>query len=236
MTLKRVAIPSPFYSSRGGATVTTIVVHTAEGATTYQSLGAWFQNPQAQVSSHVGIDDTPNTVGEYVRRDGKAWTQANANPWSVSAELCAFAAWDNATWQSHPQMLANCAAWMAEEAAYFNIPLVILSDAQAQDPAQRGVCQHINLGAMGGGHVDCGPNFPLAQVLEMAQGNIRPEPAPPEEEPEVVIVRAPNGAASMFDGTKKIGLVSSADMQAFQSAGIKVANISQNQYDRIPNA
>ena len=170
MALSRVQIPSPNYSTRGGATVTTIVLHTAEGATTYQSLGSYFANPASGVSSHVGIDDTPGTVGEYVPRSGKAWTAANANPWAIQAELCAFAAWTAADWAAHPQMLASTAAWIAEEAAYFGIPLVALSAAQAQDPGTRGVCQHADLGAMGGGHWDCGPGFPLGQVLSMAAG------------------------------------------------------------------
>lgn len=170
MPLKRVSIPSPNYSSRGGARVTTIVLHTAEGATTYQSLGAFFQNPASGVSSHVGIDDTPGTVGEYVPRSGKSWTAASANPWSVQAELCAFAAWSAADWSAHPQMLANTAAWIAEEAAAFGIPLTLLSATQAQDPNAAGVCQHADLGAMGGGHWDCGPAFPIQQVLSMAAG------------------------------------------------------------------
>jgi hypothetical protein len=148
------------------------VLHTAEGATTYQSLGSFFANPASGVSSHVGIDDdTPDTVGEYVRRDGKAWTAANANPWAVQAELCAFADWDTATWNSHEQLLANTAAWIAEEAAHFGIPLVWLTEAQAQNPDTRGVCQHADLGSMGGGHWDCGPGFPMQQVLDMAAGH-----------------------------------------------------------------
>jgi len=181
MPLNRVPIPSPNYSSRAGATVTTIVLHTAEGATTYQSLGAFFANPASGVSSHVGIDDTPNTVGEYVQAvPGKAWTAANANPWSVQAELCAFAAWTPDQWNAHPQMLANTAAWIAEEAARFGIPIVALSPADAQNPAVRGVCQHADLGSMGGGHWDCGPGFPMATVLDMATGTApAPEPPPP---------------------------------------------------------
>src|ERR1700751_5929818 len=107
MTLKRIAYPSPNYSSRGGAAVRLIVLHTAEGATNIADLGAWFANPASGVSSHVGIDDTSNTVGEYVRRDGKAWTAANANPVAVQAELCAFAEWDAAEWDRHQEMLRN---------------------------------------------------------------------------------------------------------------------------------
>lgn len=168
MALKRVAIPSPNYSSRGGSAVRLIVLHTAEGALTYQDLGSFFANTASGVSSHVGIDDTVGTVGEYVQRSGKAWTAANANPYSVQAELCAFAEWDNAEWQRHPTMLANTAQWIAEEAAAFGIPIISLTDAQAQDGSSKGVCQHASLGSAGGGHWDCGLAFPIDQVLDMA--------------------------------------------------------------------
>ena len=49
VALRRVWIPSPNYSSRGGTAVRLIVVHTAEGATTYQSLGSFFANPSSGV-------------------------------------------------------------------------------------------------------------------------------------------------------------------------------------------
>lgn len=171
MALQRVWLPSPFWSSPRGQPVRLVVLHTAEGSTTYQSLGAWFQNPSANVSSHVGIDDTPGVVGEYVHRDdGVAWTAAAANAYSTQAELCAFAAWTPADWQAHPQMLANTAAWVAEECAHFGIPIVRLTPAQAQDGRSRGVCQHVDLGPDGGGHWDCGGDFPMDQVLAMANG------------------------------------------------------------------
>jgi hypothetical protein len=179
-----VSIPSPNYSSRGGSAVRLIVLHTAQGATTYQSLGSYFANPASQVSSHVGIDDTANTVGEYVARSGKAWTAGNANPYSIQAELCAFAEWDPATWNTHPTMLSNTAAWVAEEAAAYGIPIVKLSAAQAQDGHSRGVCQHVDLGAAGGGHWDCGPNFPIDNVIAMAKGQApSPGPTPPTPTP-----------------------------------------------------
>jgi hypothetical protein len=166
--LTRKAFPSPNYSSRGGARVRLIVVHTAEGATTIESLGSYFANPSVDASSHVGIDDKAGVIGEYVRRDGKAWTQANANPVSVSAELCGFAKWSAAEWNKHPEMLENCARWIAEEADFFDLPISKLSASQAQGTG-RGVCQHADLGAWGGGHWDCGSGFPLDSVLERAR-------------------------------------------------------------------
>jgi hypothetical protein len=143
-----------------------VVVHTAEGSTTIESLGNFFANPSAGVSSHVGIDDKENTVGVYVEREAKAWCQGDFNPIAVCAELCAFAGWGPAEWNAHPVMLENCAKWIAEECAAFNIPII-----NAVDP---GVCQHNDLGAAGGGHWDCGPDFPIGRVLEMAAGGAGP--------------------------------------------------------------
>jgi hypothetical protein len=176
MPLHRVAIPSPNYSNRGGAGVRLIVLHTAEGARTIESLGSFFANPSAGVSSHAGIDDKAGTIGVYVRRGDKAWTQGDANPVAVSAELCAFAAWDAAEWHRHEAMLENAAAWIAEESAAFGIPIRELTPAEAQGTGA-GVCQHIDLGSWGGGHVDCGPAFPLDHVLELARGGAS-APAP----------------------------------------------------------
>lgn len=166
--LTRRAIPSPNYSGRGGATVRLIVLHTAEGALTIEALGNYFANPSADVSSHVGIDDKPGLVGEYVKRADKAWTASNANPVAVQAELCAFAKWSSSEWDKHPAMLENCARWLAEEAAAFGLPLTKLTASQAQGTG-RGVCQHTDLGSWGGGHWDCGTSFPLDQVLKRAK-------------------------------------------------------------------
>ena len=175
MALRRKWIGSPNYSGRGGSSVRLIVLHTAEGATTIESLGSYFANPSSQVSSHTGIDDTDGVIGEYVHRDQKAWTAAAANPYSVQTEMCAFAAWSAAEWAGHQTMLSNCAAWIAEEAATFGIPLVKLTAAEAQGGAS-GVCQHADLGTAGGGHWDCGPGFPMDQVMQMAMGGVTPAP------------------------------------------------------------
>jgi murein L,D-transpeptidase YcbB/YkuD len=193
MSLIRIPMPSPCYSDRDSG-VRLIVLHTAEGARTIESLGNFFANGANEVSSHAGADDKPGTIGVYVERAMKSWTQANANPYCVSMEMCAFAAWSTAEWDQHPNILANTAAWIAEEAAAFNIPITRLNAGQAQGGAA-GVCQHIDLGSMGGGHVDCDygtGTFPMDRVLDMARGGA---PLPP-----VPITPAPGGAPP-FPGT-----------------------------------
>lgn len=169
MALKRVWIPSPNYSSRGGASVRLIVLHTAEGARTIESLGSFFQG-DVGASSQVGTDNKPNTVGEYVSRSNKSWTQSEFNPVATSNELCGFASWSESEWRNNNhEMLVNCAKWIAEEAAHFGIPITRLNASQAQGSG-RGVCQHVDLGSRGGGHHDCGSGFPMEYVLDMARG------------------------------------------------------------------
>lgn len=192
MAVDRIPMPSPNYSSRGGAGCRLIVLHTAEGALTIESLGNFFASSSAGVSSHAGADDKPNAIGVYVERANKAWTQANANPYAVSLELCAFAAWSSADWDAHPEMLNNAGKWVGEEAAAFGIPLVELSAFDAQNGAA-GVCDHVDLGGWGGGHWDCGDAFPMARVLDIARGNApetEPEPEPEEDEMGLTICAA----------------------------------------------
>jgi hypothetical protein len=194
MALKRVWIPSPNYSARR-ADVRIVVLHTAEGARTYQSLGNFFASSRAQVSSHVGIDDTPGTIGEYVKPADKAWTCAAYNPVAIQAELCGFASWTPA---DHQTMLQNTAAWIAEECARYGLPIVKLTPAQAR-VGGRGVCQHSDLGAGGGGHWDCGPNFPIDDVIAMAKGGTAastPTPQPPKPPTEEEIVSIATGTNS----------------------------------------
>ena len=161
MALNRVAIPSPNYSSRGGTAVRLVVLHTAEGSTSIESLGSFFANPASGVSSHTGVDDKVNTVGEYVPPGYKAWTQGNANPYSVATELCAFAAWDAGQWAAHPQMVENCRLWINEECARFGIPRRRLTAPEAQSGVA-GVCDHAALRGVGGGHWDVGSLVPVA--------------------------------------------------------------------------
>jgi hypothetical protein len=181
VALDRRWIPSPNYSSRGGATPRLLVVHTAEGARTIEALGSYFQNPAAEVSSHAGIDDQAGICGEYVGRGWSAWTQASYNGAAIAVELCAFAAWDRAEWLRHPAMLENCRLWLLEESAAAGIPLVRL-DAGAAQGGARGVCGHNELGAGGGGHWDPGPDFPWDVVLGPAPRP--PDPPKPPETPD----------------------------------------------------
>lgn len=186
MALNRIWRPSPHHSGRSGS-VRLIVIHCTEGSTTIESLANWFSNPASKVSSHVGADNhRQGTIAEYVKRDRAAWTQGNANGVAVSVEMCtpagASAGWSRDYWLSRQGwMLDNTAAWVAEEARAYGIPLTRLSASQAQGGG-RGVCGHVDLGSWGGNHSDPGRNFPWDYLLAKASGGKPPtsSPAPPQ--------------------------------------------------------
>ncbi len=166
---------SPNHSSRGGATVKYVVIHTAEGARTAASLGSYFSNPSVQASSHVGIDN--GTIEQYVAYDRAAWTLLNGNPSSDNAELCGFAAWSRDEWFRNQGMLDLAAQWIADRCRARGIPIRKLTPAQI-DAGWSGVIGHIDWSqsAIGqGDHWDPGYNFPWDYVIQKAQG-LNPTP------------------------------------------------------------
>ena len=170
MALTRIWRPSPHNSGRSGS-VRLIVLHTTEGATTIESLANWFANPSAQVSSHVGADNhRQGTIAEYVKRDRAAWAQGNYNGVSVCIEMCTPAGaangWSRDYWLSKQGwMLDNTAAWIAEEAKIYGIPIVKLSASQATGGG-RGLCGHVDLRPQD--RTDPGKGFPWDYVIAKA--------------------------------------------------------------------
>jgi len=168
--MREVWIPSPHYStSRSG--YNKVVLHTTEGAMKIRDLGAWFQNPGAQCSSHHGADNYERGVfGAYVYENYKAWTQGNANPYCLSLELCAYASWSRTTWLNDKAVLIdNAAEWVRYCVDKYNVPWTLLNNTQAQDPNVRGICEHVNFGSWGSGHHDCGDGFPMDVVIDKAK-------------------------------------------------------------------
>ena len=160
-------IPSPFYSSRRNKSVRLLIIHTAEGARTVESLGSWFQNSGAQTSSHAGIDD--NRIETYVSYDKAAWTSRSANAISDNVELCGFANWSYDEWMRHPKMLQLTAQWIRERCSARNIPIRKLTPAQVA-AGESGICGHVDwtIGMRDGSHTDPGKNFPWDYVISLA--------------------------------------------------------------------
>lgn len=155
-------------SSRGNAPFLWIVIHTAEGARTKESLGAYF-NSGVAASSHVGID--ADGILQYVLYGRAAWTLRNGNEESDNAEICGFARWTRAQWLStdtvdgcaNPrQMVRNAARWAAARCRARGVPMRRLTTVQVGARSAQGVIDHhdYTLGTGDGTHTDVGENFP----------------------------------------------------------------------------
>lgn len=162
--------------ARGARPVSLIAVHTAEGARTAASLGAYFYQPSVMASSHVGID--AGATLQYVGYDRSAWTLRSGNPISDNAELCGFAHWTRAQWLgtgavegcANPRaMLDRTAAWVRSRCLTRGIPIRKLS---ASDVAagRSGVIAHWDwtVGMHDGTHTDPGSAFPWDYVISKA--------------------------------------------------------------------
>jgi hypothetical protein len=209
MSLNREWIPSPNCSSSRPRS-RLLVVHTSEGATTFRSLGNFLANPSAEVSYHVGFDDTTATsIGEYVKPPGKSWSAHSANSEGEHGCCCvpsgAAQGWTRGDWLARPRMLDACGAWLREEAGRYGVPLVKIDGGQIRAGAS-GVCGHKDCvdAGLGGSHTDPGPNFPWDVVLSGAAP--APQPKPEEAEMWTVTGEVPAGKDRDSPGTATFAL------------------------------
>jgi hypothetical protein len=165
-------------SSRGGAKVRLIAIHTAEGARKASDLEAYFNRSGVNASSHA-IVDANNTL-QILSYDRASWTLRSGNPISDNLEICAFAKWTRAQWMStgtvdgcaNPKaMLARTAKWIRSRCLARDIPIRRLTHAQIRAGAA-GVIAHDDWtkAMQDGSHWDPGPNFPWDYVLDLARG------------------------------------------------------------------
>jgi len=186
LTLARVAIPSPNYSS-GRGTTRILCLHTSEGAEQWDSLGAYLAQSSSQVSYQAGFDDrSAAQIGVYVHHYDKAWAALDANSLGEHACFCtpsgAAAGWTRADWLARDRMLQAAAAWCAEEATRYGIPLQRI-DGAGINAGRYGICDHwACTQALGGSHTDVGAGFPWDVLLAYALGaQPFPEPKPKED-------------------------------------------------------
>lgn len=155
-------------SSRNGARVIWVALHTAEGSRRTGDLYAFFDRNQ-NASSHAGADGIGLSDG-WVDINRSAWTLLNGNPRSVNLEMCGFARWTREQWLStgtvdgvvNPRnMVRNAALWARRMCDTFGVPRRKLTPAQV-GRGESGVLMHwdYSLGTGDGDHWDIGDGFP----------------------------------------------------------------------------
>jgi hypothetical protein len=196
-----------YSSSRNGAQVRVICLHTTEGIMSAVDLRAFFNRPTATGSSHASADATglllSGSKDGFVDYSLAAWTLRNGNAWSDNMEMCGWASWTRADWLARPNLLEATAGWLAERhLARPYIPLRRLSVDELR-AGQYGVIDHntYTLATGDGTHWDVGTGFPWDVVMpraqQLANGEVDDMYGPAER--DEVITRLDEMRAELYD-------------------------------------
>ncbi len=134
---------SPNYSSRSGQRVRLIVAHDCEGS--FAGSVSWFATAKSQVSAHIVLSEDGTRAVQMVAWGNKAWHACNVNSISEGIEAAGFAA--KGLGAPEWKALAAIVAFRLRANA-------IPCQRAAAANNWTGYCQHVDLGAMGGGHHD----------------------------------------------------------------------------------
>jgi N-acetyl-anhydromuramyl-L-alanine amidase AmpD len=161
---------SPNQSSRHGTKIDLLVWHETAGA--YAGSVSWLCNPAADASAHLVVREDGLEATQLVPLSAKAWHAAAFNPRSVGVEHANVTAKGYAT-QHQLEVSARIFGWLC---LHLNVP-----PRWARGGVGPGVCRHMDLGAAGGGHTQCGPDLTgwlrFLELLhaEIARGGFRPD-------------------------------------------------------------
>lgn len=190
-------VGSPNYSTRGGQKTRLLVGHDCEG--NYPGSVSWFAQARSQVSAHLVLQEDGAAATQMVAWGNKAWHVCNFNPFSEGIEAAGYAAKGlmGAEWDA----LAALIAWRLHAN---DIPCQYAS----ANNNWTGFCQHVDLGAAGGGHHDISSDparrTALTQLVLSAY-----EQGPPTD-PRLLVPTSPPIAPAGFtpSGTTRHDLVS----------------------------
>jgi hypothetical protein len=163
---------SPKQSSREGARIHGLVLHTTEGSdhpdglSDLKTLGQIFHNEEA--SAHIGVN-VAGKFGRYVEDGMKAWAVCNFNSITLSLEQIAFAAYSREDWYRHRHLqLHGASEFLAYGHTHYGVPLRP-GKVAGSAIVEAGIFQHKDLGISGSGHSDCGDGYPQGYVTLLAK-------------------------------------------------------------------
>lgn len=163
-------------SSRLGVPIVAIAVHSTESQDVERSwddldgVGAWFDNPSSQASSHIGIDGDGHSV-RWVTDDRKAWTILSLNPVTLNIEFVGRAGQSQDAWED--RQIRVGAKWAAHWCTQHALPAqrgrVAVRSGQPVI-TRKGIIRHSDLTDAGiGSHTDPGDAFPLTEFIKQTR-------------------------------------------------------------------
>lgn len=167
------AVPGVICQSTRTTKIDLGVLHDTEGGNIPHSsrdlsgLGGFFDKLPTDASSTVAVDADGHSA-RYVPSYRKAWAQVFYNSRALSIEQIGF---HGENWSSTAKRgeLDEAARWIALWCHVWGLPIrrgKVTRDGQVTVP---GWLEHRNLGALGGGHTDIDPSYPINHVLRRAR-------------------------------------------------------------------
>lgn len=167
-------------SSRGGATITLVAIHTNEGPNpagdegrdrSAENLVAWME--ANGVSYHVIVDD--DTAVRQVSDGRASWSLRTGNSRSLNLCFIGYARFSRAEWLAHQNMLRLAANQVRAWCDHYGIPKRKLTAAQV-GANERGICGHWDwtVGKKDGSHTDPGAGFPWDVFIDLVNGTTSP--------------------------------------------------------------
>lgn len=215
-------VQARWYQPTNGRQIDVLVIHSAEvaeNATSAEAVARYFANcPEwrivngkrvsAKASAHATVDVDSRV--DSVRDKDVAYAAPGANHSGLHLEQAGYARQSRAEWldaYSRPMIEEQAAAWVAEKADRYAIPLRYV-DAAGLRRRERGVSTHneCRLAFGGTSHTDPGPHYPM-DVLLVAAHDLMHDPVDPTPEesamPDRVCVpswakRLPNARAPFY--------------------------------------
>lgn len=202
-------ITSPNYHEGRREDIRLVVLHTAECPCEpgrAQAVAGYLSSPAVGASCHWAVDPA-ETVGQVDEAD-TAWAAPGANADGIQVEQCAYAG--STDWRS-PMALAmirtQTVPLLAGICRRHHIPAVVLEAADLL-AGRRGITDHhrINQAYGQSDHTDCGPTYPIYDVVAAVAKELAGTPTLPEGDtmPDyllhdagpagTVVARYPNGA------------------------------------------
>lgn len=169
----------PFVQARnftraGRTKVTLIVLHTmeaAEASTTAKRVADWFAGASApRASAHYCVDDV--SIIQCVKDEDVAWHAPGANRVGLGIEHAGYARQTPAEWGDpfSVRMLELSARLTASLCAKWGIPVEFCKAEQLRQ-GSAGITTHyeVSQAFKESDHWDPGPNFPMAQYLDLVR-------------------------------------------------------------------
>lgn len=149
-----------------------IVIHTGEtneGKTAAEGMGAWFANPRAKASGHVGADT--DSICRYVADGDTAWCAPGMNADGLHLELAGRAGQTKGDWAdaASKAILANGALAAAEWVIEHDIPMRWLTDDELRAGKRGFSCHAQGTRVYRGTHTDPGRNFPFEEFMRLVR-------------------------------------------------------------------